>query len=207
MNDQYLQEQHEADPLVVAVLLSVSFEMRLRVVDAGKRHLRAFSLVVRRNDRVRTVYPAIGVQHVLGQVLAVNAIDWIAHVLTSGDDQRERDQQDHGEAVVQAEYGAVYVYVRDLYKALQTAKYVQHLAIKQYNDIEAPIERRFPVQRPQETEIICSERFFLPLFYIFQRFQVFESRFTLQSRFNHVATTFRLSLSLLYFHPRDSVKT
>lgn len=181
--------------------------MRLRVVDAGKRHLRAFSLVVRRNDRVRTVYPAIGVQHVLGQVLAVNAIDWIAHVLTSGDDQRERDQQDHGEAVVQAEYGAVDVYVRDLYKALQTTKYVQHLGTKQYNDIEA-FERRFPVQCPQETEITCSERFFLALFYIFQRFQVFESRFTLQSRFNHVATTFRLSLSLSYtFHPRDSAKT
>lgn len=123
----YLQEQHEADPLVVSVLLPLVFRIRPGVVDAGERHLGATAFPVRRRDRVRAVDPAVSVEDVLGQILAVYAVDRIADVLASGDDQRERYQQDHREAVMQTEHRAVDVDVRDLYEALQAAEYVQHL--------------------------------------------------------------------------------
>lgn len=88
----YLQEQHEADPLIVSVLLPLGIGIRLGVVDAGKGHFRTFSLPVRRGNRVRAVYPAVCVQDILGQILAVYAVDGIADVLASGDDQGERYQ-------------------------------------------------------------------------------------------------------------------
>ena len=62
--------------------------------------------------------PAVGVEHVLGQILAVNAVDRIADVLARRHDQGERDQQDDRQAVVEPEYRGVDVDVRDLYEAL-----------------------------------------------------------------------------------------
>lgn len=126
----YLQEQHEADPLVVSVLLSLAFGIRFGIVDAGEGHLQAFFLPVRRGYRVGAVYPAVSVQNVLGQVFAVYTVDGVADVLASCDDQGERYQQDHSQAVMQAEDGAVDVDVRDFYETLQTAKYVQHLGTR-----------------------------------------------------------------------------
>lgn len=123
----YLQEEHETNPLIVSVLLSLAFGIRFGIVDAEEGHFQALSLSVRRGYRVRAVYPAVSVQNVLGQVLAVYAVDGIADVLAGRDDQGERYQQDHSQAVMQAEDGAVDVDVRDFYETLQTAKYVQHL--------------------------------------------------------------------------------
>lgn len=130
----YLQKQHEANPLVVSVLLSLGFGIRFGIVDAGKGHFQAFSLPVRRGYRVRAVYPAVSVQDVLGQVLAVYAVDGIADVLASRDDQGERYQQDHSQAVMQAEDGAVDMDMRDFYETLQTAEYVQHLGTERYQN-------------------------------------------------------------------------
>lgn len=55
------------------------------------------------------------------------AIDGIADILTSGDDQGKCYQYNHSETVMHTEDGAVDMNMRDLYKALQTAEYVQHL--------------------------------------------------------------------------------
>lgn len=126
----YLQEQHEADPLVVSVLLSLAFGIWFGIVDAGKGHFQALFLPVRRGYRVCAVYPAVSVQNVLGQIFAVYAVDGIADVLAGCDDQGERYQQDHSQAVMQAEDGAVDMDVRDFYETLQTAKYVQHLGTR-----------------------------------------------------------------------------
>lgn len=128
----YLEEQHETDPLVVSVLLPLGLGIRFGIVDAGKGHLQALLLPISRGYRVRAVYPAISVEDVLRQVLAVYAIDRIADVLAGGDDKGEGYQQDDGEAVMQAKDGAVYMYVRDFYKALETAKYVEHLGTERY---------------------------------------------------------------------------
>lgn len=100
--------------------------MRFRVIHAGKRNLETLSFPVSRCDRVRAVDPAIRVQHVLGQILTVNAIDRIANVLPGSDDQRERDEKDDRETVVQPEHSCVDVHVRDLDQAFQASEYVQH---------------------------------------------------------------------------------
>lgn len=57
-------------------------------------------------------------------------VDRIANVLAGCDNQGERYQQDHSQAVMQAEDGAVDMDVRDFYETLQTAKYVQHLGTR-----------------------------------------------------------------------------
>lgn len=103
----YLEKQHETDPLVVSILLSLAFVIRFGIVDAGKGHFQAFFLPIRSGYSVRAVYPAISVQDVLRQILAVYAIDGIADVLAGGDDEGERYQYDHSEAVMQAKDGTV----------------------------------------------------------------------------------------------------
>lgn len=132
----YLQKQHEADPLVISVLFPLGVGIRLGVVDAGERHLRALPLPVGRGDGVGAVYPAVRVEDVLGQVLAVYAVDGVADVLAGGDDQGERDEYDDRETVVQSEDGAVGVNVRDFNEALETAKYVQHLGTERHRGRE-----------------------------------------------------------------------
>lgn len=138
----YLQEEHETNPLIVSVLLSLAFGIRFGIVDAEEGHFQALSLSVRRGYRVRAVYPAVSVQNVLGQVLAVYAVDGIADVLAGRDDQGERYQQDHSQAVMQAEDGAVDVDVRDFYETLQTAKYVQHLGTRTIPEVRDQRLRR-----------------------------------------------------------------
>lgn len=101
--------------------------MQLGVVYAREGYLETLSLLISRGDRVGAVDPAVRVQYVLGQVFAVYTVDGVAHVLSGRDDQRERDQQDHREAVVQPEDGCVDVYVRNLDQAFQAPEYVQHL--------------------------------------------------------------------------------
>lgn len=116
--------------MIVSVLLSLGFGIRFGIVDARKGHFQAFSLSVCRGYRIRAVYPAVSVQDVFGQILTVYAVDGIADVLAGCDDQRERYQQDHSQAVMQAEDGAVDMDVRDFYETLQTTKYVQHLGTR-----------------------------------------------------------------------------
>jgi len=128
----YLQKQHKANPLVVSVLLFLAVGIRLGIVDAKEGHFRAFPLPVRRGDCVCTVYPAIRVQDVFGQVFAVYTIDRIADILASGDDQGKCYQYNHSKTVMHAEDGAVDMNMRDLYKALQTAEYVQHLGTERH---------------------------------------------------------------------------
>lgn len=92
----YLEKQHEADPLIISVLLPLGLRMRLGIVHPEKRHLETLSFSVSGSDGVRTVYPTVRVQHILRQIFAVNAIDRVANVLSRSDDQRKRDEKDHG---------------------------------------------------------------------------------------------------------------
>lgn len=121
----YLEEQAEAHPLVVSVRLAV-VRFAAGVVHAGVRHRDAHLLLERLLDGVRGVYPTVGVQHVLGYVLGVHAVDRVADVLSRGDDQAERGQQHHSQAVVQPEHGRVDVHVADFYQALQAPEHVKH---------------------------------------------------------------------------------
>lgn len=121
----YLEEQAKAHPLVVSVRLAV-VRLAAGVVHARVRDRDAHFLLERLPDGVRGVDPAVRVQHVLGYVLCVHAVDGVAHVLPRGDDQAERGQQHHGQAVVEPEHGRVDVHVADFHQALQAPEHVKH---------------------------------------------------------------------------------
>lgn len=126
----HLEKQTEADPLVVSVhLLLLVVVGRLDAGTSRQVHVRVRLLPVGvRGHRERGVYPAEGVEHILGYLLGVDAIDGIAHVLPGGHYQTERYQYGHGDGVVQAEHGAVYVDVADADEGLQASEDVQHLS-------------------------------------------------------------------------------
>lgn len=72
------------------------------------------------------MYPAEGVEHVLGDVLGVDAVDGVAHVLAGRHDEAERDQDHDGDAIVQSEHGRVDVDVADLDEVLEAPEDVEH---------------------------------------------------------------------------------
>ena len=73
------------------------------------------------------VYPAVGVQHILGDVLGVNTIDGVTHILPRRHNQAEGQHKGHGDAVVQAKDGRVDSHVTDFGEAFEAPEYVQHL--------------------------------------------------------------------------------
>ena len=78
----HLKEEAEADPLIVANIAPL-----LRVdglVYAGVGHVDTDPLPEGAGDRVRGVDPAVRVQHVLRNVLSVNTVDGVAHILPVG---------------------------------------------------------------------------------------------------------------------------
>lgn len=113
--------------MVVLVYLPVAhvfLALGAAVADAGVGHLHAHRLVEEALQRVGGVDPAVGVQHILGDVLGVDAVDGVAHVLARRHDQAERDQQDDGDRVVQAEYRRVDVDIVHFNEILQSTKNV-----------------------------------------------------------------------------------
>lgn len=121
----YLEKEAEAHPLVVAVSFAV-VRLAAGVVHAWVWDGDAHLLLERLLDGVRRVYPTVRVEHVLGYVLGVHAVDRVANVLPGGDDQAERGQQHHGQAVVEPEHGRVDVHVADFHQALQAPEHVKH---------------------------------------------------------------------------------
>jgi len=58
-------------------------------------------------DRVRAVDPAVSVQHVLGDILGVDTVYGIAHVLSRGYNQGEGQEEGDGGGVVEPEDAGV----------------------------------------------------------------------------------------------------
>ena len=82
VDKSYLEEEAEADPLVVAdiaPLLGVD-----GFVYAGMSHIDPDPLPEGAGDGVGGVDPAVRVQHVLWNVLGVNTVDGVAHILPEG---------------------------------------------------------------------------------------------------------------------------
>lgn len=115
VNSTDLEEEAEADPLVVAVALAV-LGLAARVVHPWVRHQDSHLLTERVLDGVSGVYPAVRVEHVLGYVLGVHTVDGVADVLARRHNQTERHQDHHGDAVVETEYRRVDMDVANLYQ-------------------------------------------------------------------------------------------
>ena len=124
--DTYLEKEAEADPLIVLDVLLVGLVLR-RPVNTWMRYLDADFLEVGAVDGVRRVDPAVGVEHVFRNILGVDAVDRVAHILSRRHNQAERQQYHHRDAVVQPEHGRVDVDVADFDQVLQAAKYVEHV--------------------------------------------------------------------------------
>ena len=78
-------------------------------------------------DGVGAVYPAVGVQHVLGDVLGVNTVYGIAHILPRGGDDGACQEEGDGGGVVEPEDAGVDGDAVGLHQALQTSEYFDHL--------------------------------------------------------------------------------
>ena len=120
-----LEEETEADPLVVFDVLFVRFISR-RSIDARMGYLKAHFLEMSAVNGVRTVDPTVRIEYVLGDILGVDAVDRITDVLPRRHDETEGEQDHHRDAVVQPEDGRVDVDVADFDEVLETAEYVQH---------------------------------------------------------------------------------
>ena len=119
-----LEEEHKAHPLVVLVILDLVAV--LDGVDARVRHRLALRLGQRARHGERRVDPAVGVHYIARNAID-DAVDRVADVLPRGDQQRADDQQDHRRLVVQAEDVVVDADRVDLQQALHRAKNIKHL--------------------------------------------------------------------------------
>lgn len=90
------------------------------------RYVEADPLPEGTGDRVSRMNPAEGVEDVLGDVLGVDAIDGIAHILLGRNDQREGKHARCRDRVVQPEYPRVDVNVGHPQQATQLTKYLDH---------------------------------------------------------------------------------
>ena len=79
------------------------------LVDPRVRHINANALPVRRAKRVGRVDPAVRVQHVLRDILRVNAHDRRANILSCCNYERKGEQHHHRDAVVQPKHTSIRV--------------------------------------------------------------------------------------------------
>ena len=88
-----LEEESEADPLVVLVVLLLLVDRRshpgVRDLQPDVRHHPV-------GDGEGGVYPAVGVHHVLGDVGVHDTVDGISNVLSAGDEEAGGDEDHHG---------------------------------------------------------------------------------------------------------------
>ena len=101
VEEQRLEEEHEAHPLVVlvvldAVALALQTDARMRHVDADLLRCQPV------RDGERRVDPAVRVHHIARHAFD-DAVDRVADVLARSHHQREGDQDDDGCLVVQPE--------------------------------------------------------------------------------------------------------
>ncbi len=90
----YLKKQRESDPLIVGDVSALVLLADVGGEDAGVGDLVADVERQRPGYRVGGVDPAVQVEHVVGHVVRVDAVDRVAHILPRRDDHGEREQ-DH----------------------------------------------------------------------------------------------------------------
>ena len=120
----YLEKQTEADPLIVSDISSL-----LRVhclVDARMSNINTNPLPESAGYGVGGVYPAVGVEHILGDVLGVNTVYGVPDILPGCHDKREGEEEGDRRAVVEPEDARVYGGVMGLDKALESSEYLEH---------------------------------------------------------------------------------
>ena len=122
--DSYLEEETEADPLVVS---DVSPLFRVdSLVNPWMGHIDTNPLPECAGYRVGGVDPAVRVQHVLGNVFGVDTVYGVANILSGRHYQGECEEEGHCGSVVEAEYAGVDGDVVRLHQTFQSSEYFQH---------------------------------------------------------------------------------
>lgn len=120
----YLKEKAKAHPLVVPIQLLIF--LRHRRLNPWITLIRLRRLFVLISDRVSRMDPAERVQNVLRYVFRMYTINGIPNILSSRDNQTERNQYEHRDRIMQPEYRRIYVDMADFDESLETAEDVQH---------------------------------------------------------------------------------
>ena len=93
IEESRLEEESEADPLVVLVVFLLLVDRR---GDPWVWHLQTNVGEDSVGDGEGGVNPAVGIHHVLGDVGVHNAVNGISNILTTGDQETAGNQDHHG---------------------------------------------------------------------------------------------------------------
>ncbi len=119
-----LEEQEEAHPLVVLVVLDVV--TLVPVPDARVGHVPALLPRQPVGYGVRAVDPAVGVHDRGGHGRVDYAVDRVADVRLAGDEEREGDEDYHGRLVVEPKHRVVYADFVEFEEPLERAEDYNH---------------------------------------------------------------------------------
>jgi len=92
----YLEKETKAHPLIVSIDLFV-IGFAFTVTDTRIWHFLAGLLEEHAFERIRAVNPAVSVEHIFRYVLGVDAVNWIADVLSRRHNQRKGYQHHDGD--------------------------------------------------------------------------------------------------------------
>lgn len=118
-----LEEEGEADPLIVLVILDFVLALDVRGNPRLYQVLTNDPGSIR--DREGRVDPAVGV-HYVQRYIVDDAVDRVADVLPGRHQQREDDQSDHGGLVVQPEHIVIDAHGVELQQPLHRTEHVEH---------------------------------------------------------------------------------
>ena len=122
--EDYLEEQAEADPLIVLVNFHVGCVREL--VHTKVRNVFSDLFEKGTFDKVCMHDPAIRIENIFWNFFRMDAVNGIADILTCGDNQGESQEDHHRQTVVQAEDGRVDSNMAHLYQVFQASENVQH---------------------------------------------------------------------------------
>ena len=109
------------------VILDVSPLLRIYgFIDAGVRDIDPYPLPEGTGDGVCGMDPTVCVEHILRDVLSVNTVDGISHILPRCDNQGKRQKAHHSEGVMEPEDCAVNVHMADFDQVFEATEDVQH---------------------------------------------------------------------------------
>lgn len=124
VEEHCLEEEHEAHPLVVLVVLDLVLAVHVGR-NARLDHVFADAATETVGYGERRVYPTVRV-HDVERYIVDDAIDRVTDVLAGRDKQRERYQDDDSHFVVQPEYVVIDAHAVDFQQPLDGAEHVEH---------------------------------------------------------------------------------
>ena len=126
----YLKKQSESNPLVVGDVSTLVLFINVRGDNSRMGHFIPHVEGQGPGYRISGVDPAVEVKDVIWHVVCVDAVNGVAHILTSGDDHRKGEEDHRADAPVQPEHRRVDVNMADLNQGLESKEYIKHVGLE-----------------------------------------------------------------------------